>query len=52
MKCDATDQWAKNESATVGSSLEEKKLVIGAGVYTGEMKIVECQKPSCYCYVR
>ena len=45
VKCDATDQWAKNESATVGSSLEEKKLAIGAGVYTYEMKIVECQKP-------
>ena len=23
VKCDATDQWAKNESATVGSSLED-----------------------------
>ena len=48
MKCDATDQWAKNESATVGSSLEEKEW----GIYPCEMKIVECQKPSCYCYAR
>ena len=23
MKCDATDEWARNRSATVGSSLEE-----------------------------
>ena len=32
VKCDATDQWAKNESATVGSSLEETKLGMVRGL--------------------